>query len=369
MLAVPVMLATLAIVVVACGSSSRSDGPGASSAPAASADSSKDGAAAGSVRSKDGEGDPVPSSGCALGASAAVSLERRTVAVAELERWYLVTVPASRPGVPLPLVVDFHGLSEGAELHSRLTRFGELAEREGFVAVFPHGTGAVVGWAAAPGGSAGLPNPDVDFARTLLDRLEDDLCIDRSRVYLTGVSNGAMLTSMLSCRFAERIAAVAPVSGVAAYDGCEPTVAVPMLTIHGTADPILLFNGGVGDLVKLASGGAPPDSSPTTVVQPADLRGPGYPANVAAWAERNGCEPEPVDEDVTVEVIHRSYDCPTGAEVEMYIVRDGGHAWPGSDLSRGMEAVMGHTTFDIDATELVWEFLSAYRRDVEESIG
>jgi poly(3-hydroxybutyrate) depolymerase len=81
---------------------------------------------------------------------------------------------------------------------------------------------------------------------------------------------------------------------------------------------------------------------------------------VAAWAERNGCDPEPTDTDLSDEVIHRVHDCPDGADVEFEIVVDGGHAWPGSEFSRSIENVVGHTTFDVDATRDGWAFLSQF---------
>jgi len=308
-------------------------------------------------------GPAVPSNGCD-GAVAPVSSERRTLPVAELTRWYLVTIPGGPAGAPMPLVLDFHGLTEGAELHARISGIGEYAEAHGFVAVVPQGQGDLPRWAAGPGGSAAGDNADLDFVATLLDAVERAACIDLSRVYVMGLSNGSMFASMLACRLADRFAAMAPIAGVTDYDDCAPSAPVPMLTIHGTADPILLFNGGVGDLVKLVSGGAPAPDAPTTTLPPADLDGPGYPANVAAWAARNGCAADPADEAVSDAVTRRTYDCPAGADVVMYVVDGGGHAWPGSEVSRSAEPIVGPTTFDIDATDLIWQFFQRFRRSV-----
>jgi len=135
---------------------------------------------------------------------------------------------------------------------------------------------------------------------------------------------------------------------------------MPVLTIHGTADPILLFNGGVdtsalGDILGGDGGGAPV----TTV--PADLDGEGYPAAVRAWAEMAGCGDEPEDERVGTEVIHRTYDCPDASPVEFYIVEGGGHSWPSSEFSQQIEQIVGPTTFDIDASAEVWRFVKDHR--------
>lgn len=67
-----------------------------------------------------------------------------------------------------------------------------------------------------------------------------------------------------------------------------------------------------------------------------------------------------MDQDVSDEVILRTYDCPTGADAEFYIIQGGGHSWPGSDFSATIESVVGYTTFDIDATELSWSFMSQF---------
>ena len=93
----------------------------------------------------------------------------------------------------------------------------------------------------------------------------------------------------------------------------------------------------------------------------------GYPATVAAWAERNGCGPEPTDTEVTSEVVHRVYDCPAGADVEFYIVLGGGHSWPSSEFSESIGDIVGKTTFDIDATRDAWAFLSQFRNDTASS--
>ena len=193
----------------------------------------------------------------------------------------------------------------------------------------------------------------------MLDDIEASRCVDTSRVYATGLSNGAMMDSLLACQMADRIAAVAPIAGATAYGKCTPKRPVPMLTIHGTADPILLFNGGIGDIIRVITGGKAP-ANPTTTV-PTDLNGPGYPAQVKAWAERNKCDPQPHDSAVTASVTHRTYTCPSGADVEMYIVAGGGHAWPSSDFSKSIEKVVGPTTYDIDATALIWKFFQRFR--------
>lgn len=300
--------------------------------------------------------EPVRSAGCGTSEVGAVEEERRTLEVGGVERWYLLTTPGAHDGeTPLPLVLDFHGLAEGAEIHAGMTQYSALAAEEGFVVAFPHGTGEPVRWDVR----VDPANADLAYTGALLDALGADLCLDTSRVYATGLSNGAMMTSAVACALGDRVAAVAPIAGVMDPAGCAPPRPVPVLALHGTADPILGFNGGVGTIPGLLGD----ESAPTTTAPPVDLDGEGYPAAVAGWAERNGCQPEPTDEDLegtTDRIVHRTYDCPDGADTEFYVVEGGGHSWPGSEFSRSIVDTVGHTTFDVDASRLGWEFFQRF---------
>ncbi|MEZ5135769.1 MAG: prolyl oligopeptidase family serine peptidase [Acidimicrobiales bacterium] len=296
----------------------------------------------------------VASAGCGTSTQGAVTEQERTLTVADQPRRYLLTVPEAHDGTtPLPVVFDFHGLMEGAEVHAGMSQYSALAAEEGFVAVFPHGTGTPIRWNANP---LATTNDDLTYFDDVRAQLAADLCIDESRIYATGLSNGAMFTSILLCQRADVLAAAAPVAGITDAEDCDPARPVPIVAYHGTADPILLFNGGVD--TSMLGGGDP--NAPTTTAPPADLEGEGYPAAVAAFAARNGCAPEPTDTEVTAEVIHRVYDCPEGADVEFFIVLGGGHSWPGSAFSKTIGNIVGPTTFDIDATRDAWAFMSQF---------
>jgi polyhydroxybutyrate depolymerase len=170
-----------------------------------------------------------------------------------------------------------------------------------------------------------------------------------------------MMSSTVACTMADRVAAVAPVAGLLVPEPCDPVRPVPVLTIHGTADAILRFNGGIGtEVLGAALGGGQPVPTPTTT--PADLDGPGYPETVRDWAALDGCDVGSAhDERVSDEVIRRTFDCPEEAPVEFLIVEGGGHSWPSSEFSQSIEAIVGPTTTDIDASVEVWQFLRQFR--------
>lgn len=296
--------------------------------------------------------DPVPSAGCSTSTQGPVVEERRTLTVNGNERWFLVTVPGAHDGTtPLPLVIDYHGLGEGAQIHTLMSAYSAVAEREGFVVAFPQGQFDPVRWNAGPTTQfIGDPNDDLTFTDDIIDSLGQSLCLDRTRVYASGLSYGAFMNSLLACGRSDRFAAVAPVAGLRLLDPCPQERPVPIITFHGTDDAIVRFNGGFGAIpLSLATPAA------------ADLNGPGIPASVAGMAARNGCDATPTDTQLTDEVIHRVYQCPTDADVEFYIVVGGGHTWPGSEFSRAIAAVVGYTTFDIDASQLAWEFFEQFQ--------
>ncbi len=349
-------------------------GAGCSSAPSASVT-----AATGTAPST---APPVPSSGCtgAAGRDAAaaqppVTDRRQTLTVDGTSRWYLLDAPAtttpspvpSAPGAapaltPRPLVLDFHGLGEGASLHSVTSRFGVLGRRDGFVVAFPNGTGTPVHWNT----TAQTGNPDLGFVTALLQQVESTRCIDTSRVYASGFSDGAYFVSLLACTMSDRFTAIVAVSGLQLDRPCHTTRPVPILTFHGTADPILYFNGGVGTatlhrLLGGGAGGAPPGSSTTTTPLPkANLHGAGVPATVQAWAVKDGCDPHPTDTRQSSQIIVRRYTCPAGTDVELTIVLGGGHAWPGSKFSRSISSLTGFTTFQVNATDDAWSFFRRF---------
>ena len=161
------------------------------------------------------------------------------------------------------------------------------------------------------------------------------------------------MSSLVACEMSDRFAAVAPVAGLQFPDGCDPGRPVPVLVVprHGRSDPAVQRR---REHRRAAAGARRRDGPTTTSTSvPTDLDGEGYPAAARDWAEHNGCE-DSTDEDVSEEVILRTFDCPDGADVEFYIVEGGGHSWPGSEFSKSIESIVGPTTFDIDATDLIW---------------
>ena len=168
-----------------------------------------------------------------------------------IARYALVNVP---PGVPsnrrLPLVLALHGAGGTGREMDRGTGLSSVADKDGFVAVYPSAPWKFWNIEASP-----RKPDDVAFIRTVLDTVESQVCIDPDRVYATGVSNGGGMVALLGCALSDRIAAIAPVAGnYRPLPPCIPQRPVSMLEIHGTSDgsvPYSIVPGWVGTWLRL----------------------------------------------------------------------------------------------------------------------
>lgn len=252
-----------------------------------------------------------------------------------LERTYILHVPASYDGsAPSPLVLNFHGFTSNATQQAAYSTLPAKADEAGFIVVTPQGTGAPAFWSL----SRTSEPDDVRFTADLLDALEAELCIDSARIFSTGMSNGAAFSYLLACELPDRIAAIGPVAAHLFPSDCTGRP-VPIRAFHGTEDPIVPFAGGELGLGLSERFGTVPSVQET----------------VASWAGRYGCAAEPVASQVTANVRLQQYES-CEAPVELYIVDGGGHTWPdAADV-----AILGETTHEINAADLIWEFFTAH---------
>jgi polyhydroxybutyrate depolymerase len=246
-------------------------------------------------------------------------------------REYLLHLPRGHDqSKPMPLVISLHGAGGWPMQQATLTRWDRLADREGFAVVYPEG---------GTGGGPRVWKPDdVQFLSDLIASLERSHNIDRNRIYVNGLSNGGGMSFVLSCRLAERIAAggmVAPAQTVH-WNWCGDDHPIPMMMVHGTADPMIPYRGG------------------KTWVAP--LPFPDVESWVGKWAQRNRCE-SPVVTSQGAKVVRREYQrCANDAAVVLYTVVGGGHTWPGGEDMP--EWFVGPNSHEIDATEELWKFFS-----------
>jgi polyhydroxybutyrate depolymerase len=176
----------------------------------------------------------------------------RSLSVGDLTRTYLVHVPKSYDGKqPTPVLLVFHGGGSNAEQMVHFCGMNEKADKEGFLVVYPNGTGRLEKLLTFNAGNCcgyamEKKIDDVAFVRALLDDLEKVAKVDSKRIFATGMSNGAMITYRLASELSDRIAAVAPVAGPMGTDTCNSRRPVPVMHFHGTDDDFAPFKGGKG---------------------------------------------------------------------------------------------------------------------------
>jgi polyhydroxybutyrate depolymerase len=278
------------------------------------------------------------------------------VLVKGLQRSYIVHLPAAYDKRQVrPLVLVLHGGGSEARTMNPLTDFNVLADKEGFVAVYPEGYEH--NWndgRGDPGIKAQAENiDDVAFISALIDRLVQDLNINKNMVYVTGISNGAMMSNRLGSELSDKIAAIAPVAGnipqktISIWSPARP---VSALIINGTEDPLVPFNGGDVSFLSLKRG---------KVVSVAET--------VKFWVSKDVCPVLPKTEqlphlsatDPTSTTVETYTGCKDGTEVVLYKVNEGGHTWPGG-LQYMSEKVIGTTSRDFNATEVIWQFFKRH---------
>lgn len=257
------------------------------------------------------------------------------------DRSYRVYRPASLPdGQRVPLVLVLHGGAGSGAQAEKAYGWDATAGRNGFVVAYPDGVGR--SWNAGPGccGRAARDAvDDVGFLEAVVAAVSGDLPIDPARVFVTGMSNGGMMTYRLACE-STLFRAVAPVAGTLIGD-CPSPAPVSLLHIHGTADGSVRWDGDPGQGVV-------------------EIDGPPIVDLVDGWRERAGCSA--FTDRAADPVTTRVATCPDGRTVELISVAGAGHQWPGS-VPEG-RAVTGLLDLDqpstaLDATETIWKFFEA----------
>ena len=305
-----------------------------------------------------------PSPGCTAPTPAPSGTALETITVGGAERTYRRYLPEGAVAGPRPLVIDLHGLTSNIGQEVAITAFEALAAQEQFIVLTPQGGGTPSHWDLTNRGD----NTDVAFIDAMLQEVEAASCVDAARVYSTGISDGGIMSALLGCLRADRIAAVGLVSGITHPDGCQPARPVPMMVFWGDKDVVLPFCGGLGPIVSSLIANKPLTADASNAVcPPAQFNGfPPVEDVVAAWAATDGCDPAPSVLPVTAAIEQRVFgSCTQDAALRFYIIAGGGHTWPGSKLMQALSAtsvasVIGFTTGDVDATKLIWAFFRGY---------
>lgn len=260
---------------------------------------------------------------------------------------------------PMPLVIALHGGGGTGARMEKLTLggFNTLADKEGFMVAYPDGIENHWndGRATMRYRTIREKIDDVGFISALIDHLVKERQVDKNRVYVTGISNGAMMSFRLACELTGKIAAIAAVSGNMPYDlapHCSPARPISVLMISGTADPLMPWGGGEAGSRRVKVGRV------LSVAQ-----------TVKFWTAHNQCAPTPSitwepprDPRDSTRVRKEVYeDGKEGTEVILYAIEGGGHSWPKGHQYLP-ELFVGKTSQNLDANEVIWNFFKKQSR-------
>ena len=264
-------------------------------------------------------------------------------------RSYLVHAPAGKRAseAERPLLIMLHGrLGTGMETE-RHTHLTAIADREGFVVVYPDGIDRSWHDRREEGPAAEQHIDDVAFISTLIDTMVREQNVDPKRVYVAGISNGGMMTFRLACELSEKITAVGAVISALPESGaaeCKPSHPMSLVMFAGTEDPLVPYNGGevTGHRGKVLG-------ADTTRQKFADLDGCGPPQAPVHY------DRIPDDETAVTEIAH--VGCQANTEVRLFSIEGGGHTWPGGPQYLSKSRI-GRVSRELDMSEELWKFFS-----------
>jgi polyhydroxybutyrate depolymerase len=275
-------------------------------------------------------------------------------------RQYRLHVPAGYTGQPSPLVFSMHGYLSNYMEQPTLSGFSTLADREGFLVVYPNGGGSpMLSWNAGDCCEyTETTRDDVGFIAALIDEIGSKACVDLKRVYATGYSNGGFLSHRLACQLSNRIAAIATVAGVLGIppETCTPARPVSVLQLHGNADLVVPYPGGTPAGWEMSFPGVPPAVFRSAM------------ATRDFWASKNACAAPPTPGFTMGDVTCNAFGmCAGGSKVELCTIEGGGHTWPsgnhstiGGPLNATITPFFGKVSTSIDASAHMWQFLKAH---------
>jgi poly(3-hydroxybutyrate) depolymerase len=217
------------------------------------------------------------------------------------DREYIVHIPPMvDPNTAMPVMFVYHGAGgKGADMQ-QATGFDIVADWDHVITVYPTGQAGNAPWnvgrnVCPPGNFVSTTADDVAYLDAMLNDIENDQCLDRGRVFVTGFSMGGYMSNQLGCQLGRaRLRAVAPHSGGTYSGDCEGG-ALPVLLLHGDADSLINYNCGTSARDY--------------------------------WIDRNGCSPQYDTWDITGGQCRFYRGCPSDAPVVMCTFYGMDHTW------------------------------------------
>lgn len=260
--------------------------------------------------------------------------------IGKLDRSYKVYEPTDLKKSAAVMIV-IHGGMGNADHSLETMGFQAIADKEKFLVVIPNCTGTLFGanrrvWNAGfcCGAAARKDIDDISFFKKMLSDLHYNFSIDSKRIYVTGMSNGAMMTYRLICEIPNTFAAAIPVAGSLVVENCQNGSETALFHIHGMKDKNVPYDGGIGE------GFARVKYRPLqeSIDQFAKMKKCSAPTTTK---QSNG--------DETVD-----YNCGTIPPIKFMKIKQLTHAWPGGSGPRAQGGI------EISAPMEAWNFAKQY---------
>lgn len=258
-------------------------------------------------------------------------------------RNYILHVPTNYDSTQnYPLVLNLHGYTSNAAQQQIYSQMNVTADANDFLVVYPNGIANY--W-----NSYGSGADDVKFLDSLIERIKRSHKIDTRSIYSCGMSNGGFMSYTLACQLSHKIAAIASVTGVLSNNSqqnCALAHKMPVMQIHGTADPTVNYQTGIANAM-------------------------GVEQTLSFWIDTNNCllnqdtieVPNTNTTDGCTAQLIRYRDCDASSEVYFYKIAGGGHTWPGA-----FAIAAGPTNGDFKASTEIWNFFKRHKLALPTSI-
>ncbi len=308
-------------------------------------------------------------SGLLTHTAGAAALQSHTIELDGHSREYVVASPVTLHAAPRPLVIVLHGHlgtaknALGAGIRpSPLSAWLDIVDREQILVVALQGLKGPdghTGWHDCRSDAAGNPRTDdVKFASVVARELIASARADPQRLYLMGMSNGAMMSQRLAFEMQPAPAAIAAVAGTIARGGeCgDPIHPVSVLIIHGTDDPLVPYGGGPVGFREQGKRGAVLGAEATRDFW-RRVDGLDHVAPVAKTLPHVGPD--------NTRARSVSYGPDTGPQVELVTIEHGGHVEPSLRFHYGplYEQLVGPQNRDFESAEFAWAFFAPKHRE------
>jgi polyhydroxybutyrate depolymerase len=271
---------------------------------------------------------------------------RQSIAMDKKTRTYIVHVPRELPeSQPVPLVIVLHGGLGNARTAQFDSEMSQKSDKEGFLVAYPNGTGRgsrfFLVWNA--GRCCGIAvrrrTDDIAFIKRMIEDLQNEYHIDKSRIFVTGISNGGMMAYRVGAELGDIVAAIAPVAGFNAAPAVDVKSPVSVIAFHGTADRVIPYCGGDGGIFGYK------------------ITTPHISQSIQFWVDKDRCSSKPKRTE-SGSIVKETYQGGlNGTEVCLYTIKGGNHSWPGGKLAW---PPWKHPTRELSATDAMWDFFEQH---------